>query len=48
MDHYKYDRLTGLVALLFAAILGDKAVLSSNPLMRRARPRVSEWSVNYK
>jgi hypothetical protein len=31
----------------FAAITGDKDVLSSNPLMRRARPQVSEWTVNY-
>jgi hypothetical protein len=32
----------------FAAISGDKQVPSSNPLMRRARPQVSEWSVNYR
>jgi hypothetical protein len=32
----------------FAAITGDKEVLSSNPLMRRARPQVSEWTVNYR
>jgi hypothetical protein len=31
----------------FAAITGDKEVASSNPLMRRARPQVSEWTVNY-
>ena len=31
----------------FAAITGDKDVVSSNPLMRRARPQLSEWSVNY-
>jgi hypothetical protein len=31
----------------FAAITGDKEVVSSNPLMRRARPQVSEWTVNY-
>jgi hypothetical protein len=31
----------------FAAITGDKEILSSNPLMRRARPQVSEWTVNY-
>jgi len=31
----------------FAAITGDKEVASSNPLMRRARPQLSEWTVNY-
>lgn len=31
----------------FAAITGDKNVVSSNPLMRRARPQVSEWMVIY-
>lgn len=31
----------------FAAITGDKEVPSSSPLMRRARPQVSEWTVNY-
>jgi hypothetical protein len=31
----------------FAGITGDKEVLSSNPLMRRARPQISEWTVNY-
>jgi len=31
----------------FAAITGDKDVASSHPLMRRARPQLSEWSVNY-
>lgn len=31
----------------FAAITGDKEVPSSNPLMRRARPQISEWNVNY-
>ena len=31
----------------FAAIIGDKEVPSSSALMRRARPQVSEWTVNY-
>ncbi|NVN87884.1 MAG: hypothetical protein HXX15_17540 [Rhodopseudomonas sp.] len=31
----------------FAAITGDKEVPSSNSLMRRARPQVSEWTQNY-
>jgi hypothetical protein len=31
----------------FAAITGDKEVSSSHPLMRRARPQVSEWTVTY-
>jgi hypothetical protein len=31
----------------FSAITGDKDVMSSNPLMRRTRAQVSEWTVNY-
>jgi hypothetical protein len=31
----------------FAAITGDKEVMSSNPLMRRARPQIIEWNLNY-
>jgi hypothetical protein len=31
----------------FSAITGDKDVPSSNPLMRRTRAQVSEWTVNY-
>lgn len=31
----------------FAAITGDKEVPSSHPLMRRARPQVSEWTLSY-
>lgn len=32
----------------FSAITGDKEVPSSNPLMRRTRAQVSEWTVNYR
>ncbi|OQW56071.1 MAG: hypothetical protein A4S14_10765 [Proteobacteria bacterium SG_bin9] len=31
----------------FAAIVGDKKIPSSDRLMRRAKPMVSEWSVSY-
>lgn len=31
----------------YAAIIGDKKILSSNALMRRAKPMLSEWSVGY-
>ena len=31
----------------FSAITGDKDVMSSNPLMRRTRAQVSEWTVNF-
>lgn len=31
----------------FAAILGDKKIPSSDKLMRRAKPMVSEWNVSY-
>ncbi len=31
----------------FSAITGDKDIPSSNPLMRRTRAQVSEWTVNY-
>jgi hypothetical protein len=31
----------------FSAVTGDKEVISSNPLMRRTRAQVSEWTVNY-
>jgi hypothetical protein len=30
----------------FAAITGDKEVMRSNPLIRRAWPEVSEWTLN--
>ncbi len=32
----------------FSAITGDKDVASSNPLLRRTRAQVSEWTVNYR
>lgn len=31
----------------FAAIVGDRKVASTEKLMRRAKPMVSEWSINY-
>lgn len=31
----------------FAAIVGDRKIPSSDRLMRRAKPMVSEWSINY-
>lgn len=31
----------------YAEITGDKTILSSNRLMRRAKPQVSEWSIGY-
>jgi hypothetical protein len=31
----------------YAAIIGDKKILSSNALMRRSKPMLSEWSVGY-
>jgi hypothetical protein len=31
----------------YAPIIGDKKILSSNALMRRAKPMISEWNVGY-
>ena len=31
----------------FSAVTGDKDVVSSNPLLRRTRAQVSEWTVSY-
>jgi hypothetical protein len=33
---------------IFASITGDRTVSSTNLLLRRARPQVIAWSVNYR
>ncbi len=43
----RFEPGIGPLSPKYAPITGEKDVASSNPLMRRARPQVSQWSINY-